>query len=142
MVVDALDVADLVSERAHAYVMPNPGWSEMKVLADPLDGQADMFDSGRRTELHQVETYRLKAKHAGERAHLVMRTTPEQHLEFEVRVSGKTIAHANHMRVEGWQENVFDLDESATRSGTIDVTIYNIGPGDFIDYHVWLTQKD
>ena len=58
---DEMDVADVLSERRHAYVFPHPaaGWEEMKVLADPADPTKDLLDGGRRFERGQDERFVL-----------------------------------------------------------------------------------
>ena len=39
----------------------------------------------------------------------------------------------------GWEESVFELPGELVR-GSIRVSLTNEGPGDFVDYHVWITQ--
>ncbi len=47
--VDELDIADLVSEAAHAYRLfeRHSGYILMKILPHPLDPSQDLFDAGR-----------------------------------------------------------------------------------------------
>src|SRR5207302_1675210 len=56
---DEVDMADLVNERRHAYEFPHPGggWTEMKILADPSEPRADMFDGGRRVGRGRAERF-------------------------------------------------------------------------------------
>ena len=58
-IVDEIDVADLVSERAHRYVFPTPGggWTEMKILDDPKAPGRDLFDAGRRIAAGRAERF-------------------------------------------------------------------------------------
>ena len=47
-ILDELDVADLVSERAHSYSVPGPGtgFVDFRVLGDLIDRKRDLFDAG------------------------------------------------------------------------------------------------
>jgi hypothetical protein len=138
-IVDALDVADLVSERWHHYVMPTPagGWTEMKILADPADSRADLFDAGRRFGPSLSERFTLHAAFPKSRAWLVLRTAPEKLSQVRVKINGREIALLVLERRDGWDERVIDL---AVPPDVLDVELASEGPGDFIDYHVWLVQ--
>ena len=41
---------------------------------------------------------------------------------------------------EAWVERVVAVPADSASRTTIDVTLANDGPGDFVDYHVWVTQ--
>ncbi|MGO8998245.1 MAG: hypothetical protein ACLQVI_33410 [Polyangiaceae bacterium] len=138
---DEVDQADVLSERRHEYsfVHGDNGWTEMKVLADPADATKDMLDGGRRFEAGKSERFTLRKLAANERAHLVIRTTPEKETTVRVLVGGAEIERLPLAGVESWVERVVAVPEDKVGE-EIDVTLANDGPGDFVDYHVWVTQ--
>ena len=138
---DSVDVADLVSEKQHAYEFPQPagGWTDMKILPDPDDETKDMFDSGRRIAAGKSERFTLRRLSAGKPAHLVIRSAPENPSHVFVRIAGKPVMELAFDRGASWVEAVTELDAEAI-SEHIDVELWNQGPGDFVDYHVWITQ--
>ena len=40
----------------------------------------------------------------------------------------------------GWEETGFPIGEEFVRGASIRVELTNEGPGDFLDYHAWITQ--
>ena len=54
-------------------------------------------------------------------------------------MGGAEIARLPLEESSAWLERVVAVPASAVGE-EIDVTIANDGPGDFIDYHVWVTQ--
>ena len=139
---DEVDPADVLSERRHAYTFAhgNNGWTEMKVLSDPADAQKDLLDGGRRFEAGKTERFVLRKLTAREAAHLVIRSAPESATTVRVLVGGAEIARVPLEASEGWVERVVTVPVENVDDEQIDVTLANDGPGDFIDYHVWVTQ--
>ncbi|MFO0675632.1 MAG: hypothetical protein U0169_03800 [Polyangiaceae bacterium] len=138
---DSFDAADLVDERAHRYRMPGPGggFTDMKILADPADPTADLWDAGRRIAGGLHESFHVRGIAPGRPGHLVVRTAPEGTATIHVVVGGTRVATRTVERVEGWTEEVFALPEGAL---TLDaeIRIENEGPADFVDYHAWVLQ--
>jgi len=56
-----------------------------------------------------------------------------------VLVGGTEVAQMPLEETEGWVERAVAVPFEKVGS-EIDVTLVNDGPGDFIDYHVWVTQ--
>jgi hypothetical protein len=139
---DEVDPADVLSEKRHGYsfLHGNSGWTEMKVLADPADHAKDLLDGGRRFEPGRVESFVLHKLNANEPAHLVIRSAPEKQTAVRVIVGGGEIARVALAATEGWVEQVIPVPAGKVGSEALDVAILNDGPGDFIDYHVWVTQ--
>jgi hypothetical protein len=140
-VVDELDQADVLSERRHSYtfVHGDNGWTEMKVLADPTDPTKDMLDGGRRYERGRSEQFVLRKLTAGKPAHFVIRSAPEASAALRIVVGGVEISREELEARDAWVERVVPVPAERV-SEEIDVTLANDGPGDFIDYHVWVTQ--
>ncbi len=94
-VIDAIDVADVVDERAHAYALPSPrgGWVIGAVLADgAFDGPAAAagaprrFDAGRIVPEGREESFELRAPVAPGPATLVLRTDGGGPVELSVSI--------------------------------------------------------
>jgi hypothetical protein len=105
-VVDMVDVADLVSERAHKYEFPRPagGWTDMHILPDPSDARIDMFDAGRRIAGGRSESFTMRNLVPGKAAHLVFRTAPEGKSKIVVKLAGVEVGRAEIARALGWVE--------------------------------------
>jgi len=138
---DAVDVADLVSEKEHGYVLPAPGggWTDMKILADPADARRDVFDGGRRIGGGKKELFVLRGLTPGKRAHLILRSAPDAATHVIVRANGAPIVELSLEPADGWVEGVATLPPDRVTAVT-EMEIANQGPGDFVDYHAWVTQ--
>jgi hypothetical protein len=138
---DEVDVADVLSEKRHGYSFEhgNNGWTEMKVLGDPSEPTKDLLDGGRRYEEGHDESFVLRRLEAHEPAHLVIRTAPESDATVRVLVGGKEITRLVLAETDDWAEEVVAVPAEDV-GASLDVTIANDGPGDFVDYHVWVTQ--
>jgi hypothetical protein len=138
---DVLDTADLVSERAHGYVhqMPGSGWTDMKILADPAAPSHDLWDGGRRVVSGFRERFVLGGLMRGRTARLVVRTAQDANATVVVRVGGREVARATWEATDGWRDRVLDVPGESV-SEAADVEIASEGPGDVVDYHVWIAQ--
>jgi len=141
-VIDMVDVADLVSEKAHGYQFPRPagGWTDMHILPDPSDARVDMFDAGRRLAGGRSETFTMRNLVPGKPAHLVFRTAPEGKSKITVLLAGHVVGTLSFQHEEGWREVPLAIDPSLVTSGDLAFEVKNEGPEDFVDYHVWLTE--
>ncbi|WP_394821878.1 hypothetical protein [Pendulispora albinea] len=138
---DEVDVADLVSEKEHHYTFPTPagGWTDMKILTDPADGRLDLFDGGRRISEHRSESFVLRHLTPGKPATLIVRSAPDATSHVVVRAGGAPVGVLDLAPAEGWVEQAIEIAADKVTE-TLAVTIDNDGPGDFIDYHVWVLQ--
>ncbi|MBX3190307.1 MAG: hypothetical protein KF819_25130 [Labilithrix sp.] len=136
-----LDVADLVSEHAHGYAFERPsnGWTEMRILADPVDPKRDLFDGGRRIAVGKSEGWIARGAAKGAPAHLVVRTAPESATHVRVKVGGTEIGSFDLQRTLGWIEVDVPIPPERV-DDEMRLELINDGPGDFVDYHQWLTQ--
>jgi hypothetical protein len=136
-----LDVSDLVGEKEHGYVFAQPsnGWTDMRILPDPLDPRLDMFDGGRRIAVGRWERWVARGASVNREAHLVVRSAPESPARVRVRVNGEDIGQLEFVRTGGWVEELVSIPaQSVTSPMTIELV--NEGPGDFVDFHEWLSQ--
>jgi hypothetical protein len=136
-----LDVADLVSEKANGYSFDHPsnGWTDMRILPDPNDLQHDMFDGGRRIAVGKGEAWTAKGQTRGTAAHLVVRTAPESATHVRVRINGDDAGVIALDRTLGWVESAVAIPAGRV-TAQMRIELVNDGPGDFVDYHEWLTQ--
>lgn len=137
-----VDVADLVSEKEHGYRFERPsnGWTEMRVLPDPSDRRRDMFDAGRRIAVGRREWFDARGLTPGKGAHLVIRTAQESATRVRIRVDDHDLGVVALERTGGWEETGVSIQGEHLGRGEIHVELTNEGPGDFVDYHLWLTQ--
>jgi hypothetical protein len=136
-----VDVGDLVSERERDYTFDQPsnGWTDMRVLPDPNDPKRDMFDGGRRIAVGKSERFVARGLTPAAPAHLVVRTAPESKTRVRVRVNGADAGELALQRTGGWVEVALALPAERV-TGELRVELTNEGPGDFVDFHDWLTQ--
>ena len=140
-VVDTVDVADLLSEKSHGYEFPRPagGWTDMKILPDPMEPAEDMFDGGRRIGKGKSERFVVRGLTRGHAAHLVLRSAPDGHASMRVKVKGHEVDRVAMDPTEGWVEKWATLPKEDVDE-ELEIELANDGPDDFIDYHAWVTQ--
>jgi hypothetical protein len=136
-----VDVADLVSEKLNGYAFDRPanGWTEMRILPDPSDETADMLDGGRRIAVGRGEHFDGRGLTPSQDAFLVVRSAPESAAKVRVSIDGVAVGTLDLERTGGWVERAMRIPAAQVGSG-IRVDLVNEGPGDFIDFHAWLTQ--
>jgi hypothetical protein len=140
-VIAEVDVGDLMSEAANDYAFDRPlnGFTEMRVLPDPADPKRDMFDGGRRIGKGRSEHFVLRGALPGRDAWLVVRAAPEKRTRVSVRISGVDIGVLRLERTGGWVESSIRIPAERV-DAAIRVDLTSEGPGDFADFHTWLTQ--
>jgi hypothetical protein len=138
---DGVDIADLVSEKEHHYVFaaPESGFTDMKVLADPVDPDKDMLDGGRELKPGFSESMRLSGLSPNVAASLLIRAAPASAASLRISVNGETLAPVTLERHDGWVEPRIDIPARLVKP-TLDVAIENVGADDFVDFHVWALQ--
>ncbi len=134
-----VDVGDLVSEAAGEYSFSRPanGWMEMRLLPDPVDHRYDMFDAGRRIAVGAREGFVVRSLSTNLPHHLVVRTAPEAKTHVRVLVNGVDGGSFDFDRAEAWLEESIALPAASITTDTR-IELVNDGPGDFLDYHLWL----
>jgi hypothetical protein len=138
-VVDELDVADLVSEKAHRYDFPHPstGFVEFRVLGDLIEPKRDLFDAGRTIPDGRRETARMRVPRDGGR--LVVRTVVAHKLDVEVRVDGRPVGKIPLRPSRHWIEPSIDLP--AGLPPEVEIALTPIGD-EWLDCHVWILGPD
>ncbi|MFZ5897165.1 MAG: hypothetical protein ACOY0T_39265 [Myxococcota bacterium] len=103
-VLDSLDQADLVNERAHSYrVTGAPGFVSMELIEAPLDHKP-LFDAGRTLPPPAIETFTLSGDERAAQARLIVRAAPTQTTSFEVAIDEEPIGKITLEPSGGWVE--------------------------------------
>lgn len=138
LVVDELDVGDLLSERAKAYVFPRPrmGFVVWRVLPDPADASRDLFDAGRIIPQGQRESATLRLPSDGGR--LVVRTTATSPSRTRVSVGDAVIGELAVEPAEGWTEVGIELPAGLPSEATITLEPVQ---GELVDHHLWTVAR-
>jgi hypothetical protein len=132
---DELDVADVVSEREHAYEAPLPWGGRTLVAVREIAGGRARFDGGRVIPAGSAERFTvLRAPSGG--ARVTVRTDGAP-----VEVTLARLGHADAARATtpvedgAWRDLVFVLDE--LRAG--DRLELRAAGGELHDFHVWIS---
>ncbi|HLM74896.1 MAG TPA: hypothetical protein VK459_19440 [Polyangiaceae bacterium] len=135
VVIDELDVADLMSERAHEYVFPRPsmGFVGFHVLEDPALPSRDLFDAGRHIPHGQREVAKLRSPRGPGR--LVVRTVAPDAGVVEVRAAGRVLGRLSAGKQRGWAEPSIDLPPDLPSLFELELTRVE---GEWTSYHVWV----
>ena len=132
--VDELDVADIVSEEAHAYASPAPtgGWTV-------LDVRAGIFDAGR--ILPEGRAERFVVRHGATPATFWVRVSDAAALlAVDVARAGVLVGHAEATTTNA-APGAWPLLRAALPAGvqTGDVVTLRASRGEARDFHVWLS---
>jgi len=135
-VLDELDVADVLSEREHAYASPAPdgGWTTLEVLLDASSTRR--FDGGRVIPAGSSESFVLGPRVTGDAP---LRIVVRVHGATEgprLRTSGESVLLAVAASPAGhWSEA-----RGTFRARAGDRVTLEAPPGGHRDYHVWISR--
>jgi hypothetical protein len=135
-IVDELDVADLVNERAHGYVFPHPGmgFATFRVLPDRAG--RDLFDGGRDIPQGQVETARVQAPR-GQGKLVVRAVAGPRPVSIEVSADDRVLGHLEVPRGEGWVEPTLTLPSDLPDGFELRLRPVNAG---WTSFHAWIVE--
>ncbi|EYF03794.1 Hypothetical protein CAP_5224 [Chondromyces apiculatus DSM 436] len=136
-IVDELDVADLLSERAHGYQHPHPqaGFVVFSVLPEPVVPGEDRFDAGRVIPGGLSESVRLRAPKG--KGRLLARTVSAHPVTVEVRADAQVLGTLQFPGRSGWSEASLDLPPGLPE--TMALTLTPNG-GEWADHHLWVLE--
>lgn len=138
--VDALDLADVINEAEHEFTLHDGlGHLTMKLLADPNDPRADLWDAGRLLAPPARMSFTLEGLRPHAPAALLFRVAPEQKARFEVHLGEKRLGAIQLESGDTWQEVPLVIPASEL-GGPQSVRLTPLAGG-FALYHVWLTQR-
>jgi hypothetical protein len=140
-IIDEVDVADLVSERAHRYAFPSPqgGWTDMRVLPDPAEPARDLWDAGRRIPLGRPERFELRGLPKGRPVRLLIRTISDRPAAIEL-AAGRWSTRLALPAAEGWVEVAVTIPGEAVQ-GVLPVSI-TPREGEWVNYHMWAVAPE
>ena len=137
-VVDELDVADLVSEQAHGYRFARGpiGFVQYRVLDDPANRSADLFDAGRLVPGGATELSELAAPRRAGR--LVVRVAPTHATRVAVTIDGRPLGElALPAAGTAWLEPSIALPPTNGKRFELGLTAVD---GESVHYHVWVIE--
>jgi hypothetical protein len=137
VLVDELDVADLVSEKAHRYVYPTPamGFVDFRVLADPILPTRDLFDAGRVIPPGHSEIAVMRAPRPGGR--VVVRSVVGHRVTLQVHAAGNAVGRITLDPARSWTEASLALPPNLSQYFQLELTPVE---GDWLDCHVWILE--
>jgi hypothetical protein len=137
LLVDELDVADLVSEKAHRYVFPTPamGFVDFRILADPTEPARDLFDAGRVIQPGHSEIAVMRAPRAGGR--VVVRSGVGHRVTIQVHAAGNAIGRLTLDPARGWTEASLALPPNLSPYFQLELSPVE---SDWLDCHVWILE--
>ena len=140
-IVDALDFADLVSEREHSHHLSRPrvGHVHMKLLDHPRMTGVTVWDAGRELGPDVTERFRLRGFEPGRPARLLIRAAPSQPTAFSVIINDHPAGTVTMQARDTWQEQVVTLAGDRVES-SLDVRIEGKGSSRIL-HHLWAVQS-
>lgn len=145
-VLDRVDVADLVSERAHgvSYFPPKQGYVTMKLLPDPRAPRRDLWDAGRVLAPGGHYTFQV----TGGSTHLLLRVAPATSAKVQLQLldaSGQPRSASPPAVVsphDGWQELRVPIPAGARPGAEALPLRLDIQEGELHLYQVFATRGD
>jgi hypothetical protein len=133
---DAVDVADLESEREHGYVVGTTRETENVAASYELDDEREIAD-GVRTH-RASDQFRARGQE-GLPMQLVGRWTADSAVSLEISVDGAAVGQVE-VTDEGWTEEAVPVPARIAH-GTLHVTVRALGNARFGSAHYWVYDQ-
>jgi hypothetical protein len=137
-IADSLDVADVLSERAHqaTWSRPAQGYVSMKLLPDPRDRRVDLWDAGRLISQDMSLDFTLGGLKT-DNGQLLIRVAPPKAAVFELSVNGQDPLIVSMSASDEWQEVRVPL------VGLKKISTFSLQAkeGEAQIYHIFLTEE-
>ena len=103
--VDTLDLADLISEKAHQFKLNagTYGYLNMRILDDPRNTARGLWDAGRMLHTHNGFQAKLD-NFQGKPSYLLLRTVVANPATFSIKVQGSAEIRVTTEPKDAWQE--------------------------------------
>lgn len=140
-VVDTLDFADVISERAHGYTLSAraSGFVDMKKLPHPENPERDLFDAGRISYPGLVQSFRLKGLETGKKSRLLLRVAPVAPAKLKFVSTGRILGEVSLTPSDVWREVSLELpQEAVTPNLPVELLTTEGGPTTFF---LWLLEE-
>jgi hypothetical protein len=138
--VDALDMADLVSEREHGYALSNGriGHVTMKLLPNPSRPREDLWDAGRIVPGGVVESFTLSGFDPERPVTLIVRAAPVAPFMLKIEAGPNVSRAVDLPEQDGWLEQRIELG----KPGVIDLPLRVVSEKERVLFHVWAVQPE
>jgi hypothetical protein len=139
--VDGVDMADLVSEKAHGYTLSNGsvGFVRMKLLPNPALPREDLWDAGRIVPPGVRETFILSGLDPEKPVTLLLRAAPTEPTDLDVEADPNVSKHVQLPQRDGWLEQRVDLGTPGTSRLSVRIDAQR---GERTLFHVWAVQPE
>jgi len=139
--VDAVDFADLVSEKEHGYALSRgaTGHVVMKLLQHPERAHEQLWDAGRSVPPDVSESFELRGLEAGRPTRLLFRVAPPQPAVLAVSIDGHRLNELTLQATEAWVHASIEVPTELVRP-RISVRIDGV-KNERIVYHLWALQQ-
>ena len=137
-IIDSVDIADVLSERAHDYeTVGAVGFVTMKVLPHPRRPSSPLWDAGRILPPGSAAQFRLSRARAHERARLLLRVAPAQPATLHVAVDGRGLSPVRLQAQDAWQEVSVEIG-SVGHETSVRVEVKD---HETALYHLWVLER-
>jgi hypothetical protein len=139
--VDGVDMADLVSEKAHAYSLSNGsvGQVQMKLLENPALPREDLWDAGRVVPQGVRESFTIFGLDPERPVTLILRAAPSELVSLDVETDPEISKHVELPAHDGWLEQRVALGSPGASRLLVRVTGKR---GEHVLFHIWATQPE
>ncbi len=139
-VVDAVDFADLVSEKQHGWTVTPPiAEVDMKLLPDPKNPKRDLWDAGRLVHAGSTERFVLRGLGTGRPLRLVVRSAPPARAEVLVTLDGQRAGRLVLDAADAWNEPSLVVPAARVKE-TLAVEFVSTDR-DRMLFHLWAAQR-
>lgn len=140
--VDHVDVADVLSEKEHAFRMTREatGHLTMKLLADPNDAKRDLWDAGRLMAPGANAKFEISVPHPNRSITLLFRVAPAEPASFEVYSGARSLGTVDLRAADNWQEVPLTVPSGHLQTRAPLEIVPRVSG--FALYHIWVVQPD
>ncbi|MBN2192350.1 MAG: hypothetical protein JW751_06005 [Polyangiaceae bacterium] len=137
-VTDEVDIADLVSERAHRYgASPRIGHVDMKILAHPERPSSELWDGGRLIPPGGTERFVVRGIRPGRPFAVVLRMAPTRPVKVSLSVGGWQ-GTLEVQADDAWQHPRLVVPAAASVGEEVEVTVR--ADTERVSYHLWVVS--
>jgi hypothetical protein len=139
--VDSIDMADLISEKAHHYALSNGsvGHVLMKLLPHPQRPREDLWDAGRIVPPGVRESFVLSGLDPSKPVTLIVRAAPTEVTELSLEADPNVQQSPRLPARDGWLEQRIDLGTPGVSELAVRLSAPQV---EHIFFHAWAVQPD
>jgi hypothetical protein len=139
--VDGIDMADLISEKAHRYALSNGsvGHVLMKLLPNPLRPREDLWDAGRIVPPGVRESFVLSGLDPTRPVTLLVRAAPTELTELGLEADPNVQKTEKLPARDGWLEQRIELGTPGVSELAVRLSTEH---AEHIFFHAWAVQPE